>query len=116
MGYAYGLSYSFIHEYYKSIECYDHALELNSQDLVLFENIAFSYFELGDIDNAIFYYKEALRVEPENLPNLKKLGNIYLSLKKDLLQAHYYFNKVLSLDPADNETKELIEYCLKEIH
>ena len=53
-----------------------------------------------DLDRAIFHYKEALKISPDNFMALNKLGVAFYS-KENYDEAVLYFTKALRIDPKN---------------
>ena len=104
-----------IQEFKKSIDAYEKALSLQEEDVVLYENLAFSYTALKDYDNAILYYQKALNMDPDNISALKKLGRIFCDVKNNYEEALIQFDRVVSLDPSEVDFWESAVRCHEKL-
>ena len=114
-GVSYFTVYSLIRDFKESIKSYKEALNLQEEDAVLYENLAFSYTALKDYDNAILYYQKTLNMDPDNISALKKLGRIFCDVKNNYEEALIQFDRVVSLDPSDVDFWESAVRCHKKL-
>ena len=89
-----GLSLYYSGSYIEAIECYDKALELNSQFACAYNNKGLSLYYHGDNNEAIECYDKALEINPQN--------------------ADAYYNKGIILSTNEYNTKA-IECCEKKV-
>ncbi len=76
--------------------------------------IAELYFNCGDYDNALRYYKEALAIYPYNTSVQIKLAMLMLEYKKDEKTAFDIFARVRFAVDAEPRAKCIIDNYLKE--
>jgi len=80
------------------------SIELEPENASLYLALADSYKEVKDSDNAVFYYKKALEINPDYFLALYNLGHIYYTVAFDL----YIEANELSFDETD-KYNELME-------
>ncbi|MFH1562177.1 MAG: tetratricopeptide repeat protein [Nitrospirota bacterium] len=71
-------------------------------------NLAKSYYEKGETNNAIEEIKKVLAIDPADVQSLRNLGSFYL-LEKRYKEAKVEFNKVLERDPNDNYARQMLK-------
>lgn len=59
----------------------------------------------GDMDRALYFYVESLRLDPDQVPTLLKIGSIHRE-RADLDRALASFRRVLAIDPDDANALE----------
>ena len=85
-------NYNFIkglNEYQKNdkvsaLENYKKAYEIDKNNVVLLNEIAYLYVDLGNYEEAENYYKKALEVKPNDENSLKNLLQLYIFKIKEL--------------------------------
>ena len=87
--------------------------QLCKQKPKLCNNIGDIYQRLGQTDQAVFYYKKALRYDPKLGDVLFELGVIY-NQRQFYGQALDYFLKALDANPNDTEAQERIMALVKQ--
>jgi tetratricopeptide (TPR) repeat protein len=90
--------------YEQAIEMYERAQKLRPKDTTISLKIAESYFRLGTPEIALKELKEILKDDPHNLPALATIGNYYFD-RKQYSKAITYYQKVLSLQPENNNVR-----------
>ncbi len=66
-----------------------------------FERAGNEFFRAGDADNAISEYRKALKLNPENVVALQRLGFLLLNVTKQKKQALQHLEKAVQLAPND---------------
>jgi Tfp pilus assembly protein PilF len=93
--------------YADGVEAFKKALELGSDQIDLFNELAICLMELGRFDESREHLLTALKSEPENIKIISNLGIV--SLKNDKPEAaKQYFKQVLKLEPDDRIAKEYL--------
>lgn len=82
------------------------SIEPQTSDTML--GVASSYQNLGDIDNAIEYYKKAFELAPTNSDISYYVGALYAE-KEDMENAKKYAEKALALNKTNTQAKELLK-------
>jgi tetratricopeptide (TPR) repeat protein len=72
------------------------------------KNLSLQYIYNSQFYPAIKEIEEILQLEPYDLVSLKRLGSIYLKLKK-YQQARKIWEKALKISPDDEQLKEYIK-------
>lgn len=78
-----------------------------SDELVILNNLFFSYYQIGDTAKAFSYLKEAEHLANDSLPGIRNTGIIYINLGKYYLtkqetdSARYYFNIYKKMHGSD---------------
>jgi len=81
---------------------FEMALESDSTFVPALDNIALCYKHLGDLDNAIKYYKKSLNIYPEGDFALMNIGVIYTK-KSEYSTSNEYYKKLIRLYPENAE-------------
>jgi tetratricopeptide (TPR) repeat protein len=84
----------------EAIECYDKALELNSEFACAYNNKGLSLYYLGDNNEAIECYDKALEINPQNADAYYNKG-LSLSTLKNYPEAIECYDKALEMQ-SDN--------------
>lgn len=88
-------------DYAKAVEILKRALVLQPSLHSARRDLAMSYAEMGDVDNAANHLIEVLRLNPGDAWSWVVLGNLYLGPKNDLETAERFFRKAIDLKPGD---------------
>jgi len=91
-------------KYKEAIEHFNASLKIEYNQAKTHTLMGYAFKQLGQDDNAINCYRNAVNVNPEFKEGFAQLGDIF-GLKKDTIAVVYY-NNALQLDPTD----ELILY------
>ncbi len=74
--------------------------------------LALNYFEKGEFDEGIKEFRLVLESDPQHIPTLSKLGEIYIQRDK-LEEGIEHYKKVIELDPSNSEIRnKLVEVYL----
>ncbi len=76
-------------------------------------SIASCYNALGQIDEAIEYYKKADKLSPENTQILYSIGYLYYT-KNDIASAKKYVDLSLKADASNTNANELSKYIVQQ--
>ena len=87
----------------KSIEAYDKALELDSNDADVLTDQGVMYRRIGQFDKAIANFIQANKLEPEHANSLINLGVVYSQDLGDKAKAKQTWNRYLELVPTGQE-------------
>jgi tetratricopeptide (TPR) repeat protein len=79
----------------------DHIISYYSSS---YNNLGLEFTNFGEFDKAKAEYLRALRADPSLKPAYNNLGSMYFQ-EKDYLSAQKYFEKLITLDPADSQAK-----------
>jgi tetratricopeptide (TPR) repeat protein len=75
---------------------------------VVYNNIGFTYFNLGDYETAIENYQIALTIQPDYVRAMTNLGNAEAALgKTDAARAA--FQRALDIDPQNEAAQQGME-------
>jgi len=86
----------------KAIDYLERGLKINPGSSIGARYLADAYYDMGDMEGAVFAYTKAIRSEPEN-PDLHfNLGVLYLQLG-DFEMTEEEFQKVLKINPDDDQ-------------
>lgn len=69
-----------------------------------------------DIDQLIFHYQEAVRIDSTYLTCLNNLGSAYSILKRDYHQAIYYSRKAIAINPGYLEAHFNLAFSYDALH
>jgi tetratricopeptide (TPR) repeat protein len=79
------------------ITLFEHAVSVTENNYQAHNNLGKGY-ESIDLDKALFHFKAALKINPNNATSLYNLGNVYLE-KGDIDEAVRHYLKALSIKP-----------------
>ena len=85
-----------------AIENFQLAIKDDSHFVLALDDMAVSYRQLNDYDNAIKYYKKSLEIYPEGNFALMNIGVVY-TLKSDFKTAISYYEKLIQYHPDNAE-------------
>ena len=103
-----GLTYYAKGLYDEAIMWYKKALDIKPNDIDAMNNLANSYKFSGNNEKALFFYKKVLEFESSFQSALFNLAGLYFETKQ-FNMALETINKLLSVNPDDNEAKLLKE-------
>lgn len=63
--------------------------------------LADSCFAIKDYINAVDYYQQALKLEPNNIKYLRRVGFCFMNFQDQELNGTRYFNAALKIEPKD---------------
>ncbi|MFM6206269.1 tetratricopeptide repeat protein, partial [Planktothrix sp.] len=88
-----------------AIAAYQKAIELDPNFVWSHYNLAASFEQLGQWDEAVEAYRQALKIQPD-LPNLEEKLNqaLHQEVKGKLEQALSYYRQTIENDPTDIES------------
>lgn len=88
---------------------YEKAVRISPENCTFRKNLASFYFvEMGWSDDAIFLYTDILKNNPNDTETLSSLGIISRAIGR-LKEAKIFFQKLLDLEPWNNETRIALE-------
>ena len=106
------MAYDKLHEQLKSIEAYKDVLNIDPENALALNNLAYLYAERGEnLEEAMEYALKAVEADPENPVFLDTLGWLYYKVG-DYQKAREILEKALSGEPNEPEIYE----HLAEIH
>jgi Flp pilus assembly protein TadD len=71
------------------------------------------FYQSGDMEKALAYYKKAVSLNPEDVTFQKNLADFFLVQQGDIEQALSLYNRILAQNPRDVETLQVIgQICL----
>ena len=73
------------------------AIKLNPTSSECHFNLGSAYKDNNDIDNALKYFKEALKYDPENIDCLINIANMY-ELKTEYLDSFNFYVRALNIN------------------
>jgi len=92
-------------EYWKnSLVLWRHAINVTKNNHIAHYNLGGALDKTGDIDQAIFHYRESLAINPVQPEIYMSLGNALIK-KKDEPQAQIYFQKAALLAPENEQAQ-----------
>jgi protein O-mannosyl-transferase len=78
-----------------------HAAAVTRDNIVALDNIGMSHFARGQLDQAMDYYQQSLRIQPKNAQTLNNVGAVLMAQGKP--EATNWYCKALAVDPANVE-------------
>lgn len=85
--------------YQKAIECYDHILKVNPNQIKAVFALANVYNDMGDFDRALKMNMDVMKIYPKLEMPYVNIGNFYL-LRKDTVTAVKYWEKAATINPT----------------
>lgn len=85
-------------DYKAAVAEYRKALELEPKNVTYLNDLAWTYYRAGQLDEAREAFQQAIQIEPENLVGQTNLGWVYLK-EGDLERAAAQFRQALAIDP-----------------
>ncbi len=101
----YGSIYFKKKEWLKSIKYFNRVLKTNEKDIVVLNNIGVASFNIGKLNDAIFFFKKLSSYENNSVNSLKSLGITYKNIG-NYKKAIEYFLKILDIKSNDNSIKQ----------
>lgn len=95
--------------FFESINTYKQTLEKDPNNINALVGIASSFAEIEGYDQAVFYYKLALTIEPENHNAKKGLFSLWIKQGNEQVKYFYmdsankFFDKVLEIEPNNTD-------------
>lgn len=89
-------------------EQYEEAAKLNGQDAAVFNNLGNVYRDLGEIDNAIKVYRQAIELDPTFINPYVNLANIQLYSQNNPDAAIETYKQALGSLPGDEQIELLL--------
>lgn len=86
-------------DYQQALNNYKKALELEPQNYIVMNNTGSIMFKMGQYDDAVKMYKNALAVKKDYVPSLINLGIAYIRTNNQI-EGEGYLTRALSVDPA----------------
>ncbi|MBI9100872.1 MAG: tetratricopeptide repeat protein [Spirochaetales bacterium] len=93
-----GEAFRMMGDYYRAVESYKTALQMNPSYVGPLKGLAGSYFGLGEYQEALYWVEEAIRFDKNDLNMINLKGRILLGLG-DFVHANDNFSMVLALEP-----------------
>ncbi len=114
---SWGLMYIYAENYKKALTIYNTALsmlpdlnnaylnkehrnEINEYIVHIYQNMAYCYYKLDNIDSQRAYYQKIINIDPYKLDIYKNIADTYYQ-QGDLSQAIWYNKRVYMLNPKD---------------
>lgn len=84
-------------------EYFKKAMNLGATDPEVFEKLSYAFEEFKDLDSAIRTMERSLQYNPDHLPSLFRLGELYYK-NKDLLKSAEIYRKIVNRTPGTTDT------------
>jgi len=99
--FSYGgyLNDEFVVEYEKAVDIFKKILEIEPKNYKALYNLGIAYFNLGQIENALKAYNNAITIKTDYKHCYYNIGLIY-ETKENLKKALMYYEKALDIDPT----------------
>ena len=95
---ALSLSYNGVKKYQKSLDILQKGLKKNSKDIFLLNNLGLTYYRMGDEEQALKNFEQALQINPKFLDAHVNLAEVKKSQKKNS-EAIEILNMCLDANP-----------------
>jgi tetratricopeptide (TPR) repeat protein len=106
-------------QYFMAARYFSKAIGLNASSAELHRNYGISLLKLGDYDSAVKYFKLAISLNSVDSDNYYYVGDaLYRGAsasgdREKFLQAAYYLEKAINLDPYSEKSYLLIGLCFR---
>jgi len=97
--------------YYEAIQNFDRALDSEPDLAAAYDGKGQAYRELGKLEEAEDYFKQALARDPDNPKFLLNLGVFFHKLKKNREKALPYYMKYFEAGGTDPQVRDWIREC-----
>jgi len=94
-----GMAYRELKQFPKAIECYEHILKVNPNQIKAVFALANVYNDLGEFDRAVKMNEDVMKAYPNHEMPYINIGNYYM-LRKDTATAVNYWEKAAALNPS----------------
>ena len=94
-----GMAYREKKEYRKAIECYEHILKVNPNQIKAIFALANVYNDMGEFDRAVKMNEEVMKQFPSLEMPYVNIGNYHM-LRKDTVTAVAYWEKAVAIRPS----------------
>ncbi len=93
----------------EAIFYFEKALETNPEDPEIHRHIGLAFFNLGNLDKALYHWKRAVQFDSSHHQTLWNLGNLYeIKQKYDL--AFYLYSRAAHEAKKAGDSKKAIRY------
>jgi tetratricopeptide (TPR) repeat protein len=100
-----GINYAVLKNYEKAIECFKKYAALAPTEANPLDSLAEIYFRMGNLDEAIAKYREALEKKPDFLFSAHNISYVY-ALKEDYVEAMKWVDRYIEMAKAPGLKKE----------
>ena len=94
-----GMAYRELKQFPKAIECYEHILKVNPNQVKATFALANVYNDMGEFDRAVKMNEEVMKTYPQLEMPYVNIGNYYM-LRKDTVTAVNYWEKAAAINPS----------------
>jgi tetratricopeptide (TPR) repeat protein len=108
-----GMAYRNLKEYQKAIDCYEHILKVNPNQIKAVFALANVYNDMGDFDRAVKMNEDVMKTYPNLEMPYVNIGNYYM-LRKDTATAVSYWEKSATISPSFEICVQLNTLYLKK--
>lgn len=91
------------------------ANNLNPNNVKFINELAFTFYSIGDADDALNNYKKSLALDSKSQTALNGLADIQRKLKKDQLEAIRLYAKTLDVNPKNIKANYWTGWCYNEL-
>ena len=97
-----GIRYKIVGDAEKAIEAFSDCIRMNGQEAAPMYESAMLYFNLGQLDQAIFFIESACKIDPNNKWYKELLAKTYIE-SGEYSKAIYSFKKLLDIEPGNKD-------------
>ena len=108
--YKLAFAYGTLKKYDLALSTYKKLYPLSPRYAQIDKNIGVLYYEKGNLDSSLYYFRQAEKLNPYDVNTLSFIASIFL-IRKEFQKARFYLKRVLVLD----STNFYALACLKEI-
>jgi tetratricopeptide (TPR) repeat protein len=91
------------------------ANELNPGNVKFINELAFTYYSLGNENDALKYYDQALALDSKSVAAVNGRADVYRKLKKNPTEAIKIYAKALELNPKNIKANYWTAWCYNEL-
>jgi len=96
-------------KYNQTLKLQSDFVEAKKNLTMVYQNLAYQYYGKEAYDKSIYYAKESISFQPENVNVYNILGQSYLALN-NYEKASEIYKKILSLNPNDSVALQNLKY------
>ena len=118
-----GICYMHLDDHERCIDTFVEALEFDPDNISCYNNLAHAYFEMEMYDESLETYKKALELMKDDIMHYEDefveinfhVGQIYLNVHEDNVQAIEWFDRALMVDPNHGQVLHFKAVALQNI-
>lgn len=101
--------------YSDAIRSLNKAIQLAPKNASNYIELAFSYYQLKDADNALKNYNKGLAADPKSYESTNGIADVYRNLKKDIPEAIKRYKYTTEIAPNNKRAYYWIGWCYNDL-